>query len=154
MGHLRCPPAVSRGFRAREQGVLERELHPQNWSLSAILAMCLGTRTHLLGAAQSITAKARAPRDEQPKEEPLCGRSACKCRAEPLQQHVTRRAGPLHVHPTVPVPSTAHHVTALPSLCAGSLPVISPSSRACTHSSNTEKSWRCSTELGCARKPL
>ena len=55
------------------------------------------------------------------------------CLEVPLQQQVTRRAGPFHIHPIVPAPSTA-----LPSLCTGSLPTISPSSRACTHSSNRE----------------
>lgn len=114
MGHLQCPAAVRGGLRARKQGVPERRLHPQNWSLTAILATCLGTRTHLFGTAQSITAKARSPSDEQPKEESLCGRSPCKCWAKPLQQHITWMAGPLHVHPMVPVPSTAHHSSSQP----------------------------------------
>lgn len=123
---------------------LERRLHPQNWSLSAILAMCLGTRTHLCGSARSTTAKARAPGDEQSQEGSLCGRRASAALCHPQGQS----------SPCTPHSPSPQHSTVLPSRCAGPLPAMSPCSRTCARSSKAERSQRCSMELGCARKPL
>lgn len=95
---------------------LERRLHPQNRSQSAIVNRYLGTRTRVQ-SNRSIAEKARAPSDEQPKEGSLGGRSACKCRAEPLQQHVTQQDGPLRLLPIVPAQHSPSQPVLAPSRC-------------------------------------
>lgn len=149
VGHLGCPPAAEGGSAQGNKERLERRLLPQNWSPAAILATCSGTGTQPCGAAQSVT-KARAASDEQPREGSRRGHSAGKCQADTPQPDVTRRAGPLHIHPAVPVPSTAQHRSSPP---APALPAV-PQQRAGTRGSSTEEPRRCRMGLGPARKPL